>query len=351
DHEATAAQVEAVCEVVRGLGFSPRPMPGAERTAVGIVGNDGPIEPARFAGMPGVRQTISVSAPYKLVSREWRREDTVVALANGTRIGAEGVVIMGGPCAVESETQLMAAAEVVARSGATMLRGGAFKPRTSPYSFQGLGQEGLRLLAKARDRFGLAVITEAMDPEGARMVADIADVIQIGARSMQNYALLREVGRLGRPVMLKRGMSATVKEWLLAAEYILHAGNPNVVLCSRGIRGFDTATRNVLDVGTIALVKRLSHLPVIADPSHATGVRDLVVPAARAAIAAGADGVIVETHPAPAEALSDGQQALYPAQFHSMVTQLEAIAAAIGRPTQRRGAADDVLREASAHPL
>ncbi|MCB9672150.1 MAG: 3-deoxy-7-phosphoheptulonate synthase [Alphaproteobacteria bacterium] len=331
EHDATEPQIERVCSAIRSLGLDARPMPGAERTAIGIVGNERPVDPARFAGLPGVRQTLSVSAPYKQVSREWRREDTVIELANGTRIGGRQVVVMGGPCAVESEQQLFAAAEVVAGAGATVLRGGAFKPRTSPYAFQGLGVEGLELLAKARDRFGLAVVTEAMDPEGARVVADFADIVQIGARNMQNYALLREVGRLGRPVMLKRGMSATVKEWLLAAEYILAEGNPHVMLCERGIRGFDDATRNVLDVGSIALVKRLSHLPVIGDPSHATGVRDLVVPAARASIAAGADGVIVETHPNPAEALSDGQQALPPERFTSMVGELRAIAEVLGR--------------------
>lgn len=335
DHEASQPDVDGVCAAIRSLGFEPRPMPGAARTAIGIVGNDGPVDPARFAGLPGVRKTIAVSAPYKQVSREWNHEDTIIELANGTRIGGEGIVVMGGPCSVESEPQLMAAAETVAQAGGTVLRGGAFKPRTSPYAFQGLGEDGLKLMAQARERFGLAVITEALDTEGAKLVAEYADVLQIGARNMQNYALLREVGRLGRPVMLKRGMSATVKEWLLAAEYILNEGNPNVMLCARGIRGFDSATRNVLDVGSIALVKRLSHLPVIADPSHATGVRDLVVPAARAGIAAGADGVIVETHPNPCEALSDGQQALLPEAFTTMVGQLEQIAAALDRPLQR----------------
>ncbi len=339
DHEATEAQIEGVCAAVRRLGLQPKPMPGAARTAIGIVGNDGPVDPARFHGLPGVREAVSISAPYKQVSREWHPADTVVTLANGTRIGGPEVVVMGGPCSVESESQLMAAAEVVARAGATVLRGGAFKPRTSPYAFQGLGVEGLRLLAQARERFGLAVITEALDVASLGAVAEVADIVQIGARNMQNYALLRELGSIGKPVMLKRGMAATVKEWLLAAEYILAEGNSEVILCARGIRGFDSATRNVLDVGSIALVKRLSHLPVIGDPSHATGVRELVVPAARAALAAGADGVIVETHPCPAEALSDGQQALHPAQFTAMVGQLGAVAAAIGRPLQAPPAA------------
>lgn len=331
EHEATPEQVEGVCAAVRRLGLKPKPMPGAERTAIGIVGNNGPIEPGRFHGLPGVRQAISISVPYKQVSREWHHDDTVITLENGTRIGGSEVVVMGGPCSVESKDQIMHTAEVVARAGATVLRGGAFKPRTSPYAFQGLGREGLGLLAQARKEFGLAIITEALDIENLEAVAEVADIVQIGARNMQNYALLKELGRIGKPVMLKRGMAATVKEWLLAAEYILAAGNPDVLLCARGIRGFDSATRNVLDVGSIALVKSLSHLPVIADPSHATGVRELVVPAARAAVAAGADGVIVETHPCPAEALSDGQQALFPEQFDRMMGQLSVIAEAIGR--------------------
>ncbi len=331
-HLATEDQVEGVCAAIRSLGLTPRPMPGAARTAIGIVGNEGPLDPGRFHGLPGVLEAVPISAPYKQVSREWTPDDTVITLATGVRIGGPELVVMGGPCSVESEAQLMAAAEVVASAGGVMLRGGAFKPRTSPYAFQGLGEQGLKLLAAARERFGLAVITEAMDAEQARLVAEYADVVQIGARNMQNYSLLKVLGELGRPVMLKRGMSATVKEWLLAAEYILAHGNPRVILCARGIRGFDTATRNVLDVGTIALVKQLSHLPVIADPSHATGIRELVVPAARAGIAAGADGVIVETHPKPSEALSDGQQALYPEQFHAMVGQLKGIGAALDRP-------------------
>jgi len=337
-HQATSAEIDAVCSTITGLGLEPRPMPGAARTAIGVVGNDGPLDPGRFHGLPGVLEAIPVSAPYKQVSREWRPADTVITLANGVAIGGPGVVVMGGPCSVESEEQLMAAAEVVAESGGSLLRGGAFKPRTSPYSFQGLGEAGLKLMAQARDRFGLAVITEAMDAEQARMVAQYADVVQIGARNMQNYSLLKVLGELGRPVMLKRGMSATVKEWLLAAEYILAHGNEQVILCARGIRGFDSATRNVLDVGSVALVKQLSHLPVIADPSHATGRRELVVPAARAAVAVGADGVIVETHPRPSEALSDGQQALYPDQFRAMVRQLEGVAAALDRPLARMSA-------------
>lgn len=328
---ATSAQIDAVCERVSSLGLTPRPMPGGERTAVGVLGNKGPVDPGPFHGMPGVLQAIAVSASYKLVSREWQPEPTQIRLETGVTIGGPEVVVMGGPCAVESEAQLMATAEYVRAAGGTVLRGGAFKPRTSPYSFQGLGLEGLKLLARARERTGLAIITEAIDVESARMVVDHADIIQLGARNMQNYALLKVVGSLQRPVMLKRGLSATIEEWLLAAEYLLDAGNTAVMLCERGIRSFDPATRNVLDIAAIAHARGLTHLPIIADPSHATGRRELVVPAARAAVAVGADGVIVETHPDPARALSDGQQALRPEDFEQMMTQLRSIAASIDR--------------------
>ncbi|MCA9545175.1 MAG: 3-deoxy-7-phosphoheptulonate synthase [Myxococcales bacterium] len=331
-HEATPEDVEAVCARIRKLGFEPRPMPGEQRTAIGLVGNDGPVDPARFHGLPGVLRAIPVSAPYKQVSLEWQAAPTIIELANGTRIGGDAVVMMGGPCSVETERQLMTTAEYVAAAGATVLRGGAYKPRTSPYSFQGLGEDGLKLLAKARDVFGLAVITEALDEASAEKVAEYADIIQIGARNMQNFGLLKHVGRLGRPVMLKRGHANTVKEWLLAAEYIVHAGNPQVMLCERGIRGFDNVTRNVFDVSAIAVAKTMTHLPVIGDPSHGTGKRELIVPMARAAVAAGADGLIVETHPEPTEALSDGQQALYPQQFHDMVRQVGQVAQVLGRP-------------------
>ena len=329
---ATTDQIRHVCDLIEAMGYEARPMPGGVRTAIGIVGNDRPVSEAPFRGLEGVSAVIHVSAPYKQVSREWRSRRTVVELENGVRIGGDEVVIMGGPCAVESEEQLMSAAKIVAEAGGVVLRGGAFKPRTSPYSFQGLGEQGLELLSKARSEYGLAIVTEAMDLQSADMVAESADIIQIGARNMQNYPLLRHIGRLNKPVMLKRGMSATIKEWLLAAEYILSGGNDQVILCERGIRGFDDATRNVMDVSAIALVKELSHLPVIADPSHATGRRSLVAPVARASVAVGADGVIVETHPKPHEALSDGPQALFPDQFASMVGSLRAIAATLERP-------------------
>jgi 3-deoxy-7-phosphoheptulonate synthase len=320
---ATADQVQHVCDIIEAMGFEARPMPGGVRTAIGVVGNDTPVTEAPFRGLEGVSRVIAVSAPYKQVSREWKPQPTVVELENGVKVGGKDLVVMGGPCAVESEEQLMAAAKVVAEAGGVILRGGAFKPRTSPYSFQGLGNRGLDILAMAREEYGLAIITEAMDMESADLVAEKADIIQIGARNMQNYPLLRHIGKLQKPVMLKRGMSATIKEWLLAAEYILSGGNEQVILCERGIRGFDDATRNVMDVGAIALVKELS---------HATGRRSLVAPVARASVAVGADGVIVETHPKPHEALSDGPQALFPSQFKEMVESLGAIAATLDRP-------------------
>jgi 3-deoxy-7-phosphoheptulonate synthase len=338
--KAPQSQVDRVCRVIQAMGFEARPMPGDQRTAIGLVGNDRAVDDVRIVGLPGVAQVLHVSAAYKQVSREWRAEPTVIELSNGARIGGQGIAVMGGPCAVETEAQLMAAAQTVAEAGGVVLRGGAFKPRSSPYSFQGLGEEGLKILARARDRFGLAVITEAIDAQSADQVAQYADIIQVGARNMQNFTLLRHVGRTGRPVMLKRGMSATVKEWLLAAEYIVSEGNDQVILCERGIRSFDSTTRNVMDVAAIAAAKVLTHLPIIADPSHATGRRDLIAPVALASIAAGADGLIVETHPNPAEALSDGPQSLPPEQFTAMVRAASAIAAVLDRPLVEVGKPD-----------
>jgi 3-deoxy-7-phosphoheptulonate synthase len=302
-----------------------------QRTAVGLIGNDGRVDTARLMDLDGVLECIPVTQPYKQVSREWREEDTVVTLGNGTVIGGPEVVLMAGPCAVESEEQILTSARLLRDAGVTILRGGAFKPRTSPYSFQGLGEEGLKHLALARAETGLAVVTEAIDPDGVDLVAEYADIVQIGARNMQNYPLLRRAGRAGRPVLLKRGMSATIEEFLLAAEYILAEGNPRVILCERGVRGFDPQTRNVLDLTAIPLVQGLSHLPIIADPSHGTGIRSKVVPMARAAVAAGADGLMVEVHPDPPSALSDGAQSLYPAQFTELVGQIRVIARAIDR--------------------
>jgi 3-deoxy-7-phosphoheptulonate synthase len=330
-HGASQAEVDAVVSVIEEMGYEARPMPGAQRTAVGLVGNDGRVDGSRIEALSGVAQVIHVTQPYKQVSREWRPENTVVNIAPGVSVGGNEVVVIAGPCSVESEEQIVTAARHVRESGATCLRGGAFKPRSSPYSFQGLGRRGLELLALARQETGLAIVTEAMDEEGAELVAEYGDVIQIGARNMQNYSLLRFVGRLDKPVLLKRGLAATIGELLLSAEYVLAAGNPNVILCERGVRTFDTVTRNMLDLTAIPIVQGLSHLPIIADPSHGTGVRDKVIPMARAAVAAGAHGILVEVHPNPERALSDGAQSLYPEQFAQLVRELRSIAGAIGR--------------------
>jgi 3-deoxy-7-phosphoheptulonate synthase len=330
-HDASAEQVQAVVDVIEEMGYEARPMPGKQRTAVGLVGNDGKVNADRLESLGGVLEIIHVSQPYKQVSREWREEPTVVELANGTRIGGGEVVVMAGPCAVESEAQIVGIAQRLREAGATVLRGGAFKPRTSPYSFQGMGKAGLELLAKARAETGMAIVTEALDEESLALVAEYADVIQIGARNMQNFSLLRRAGRTGKPILLKRGMSATVKDLLLSAEYVLAEGNGQVILCERGVRGFDTHTRNLLDLTAIPVVKSLSHLPIIADPSHGTGLRAKVIPMARAAIAAGADGLMVEVHPDPERAMSDGAQSLYPDQFEELMEQIAVIAEAIGR--------------------
>ncbi|MFN8505882.1 3-deoxy-7-phosphoheptulonate synthase [Kouleothrix sp.] len=346
DAHATAAQIAHVCQAVGELGYSAHPMPGPTRTAIGITGNQGPIADAgRIARLPGVREIIRVTAPYKLVSREFREADTVVRLgaelgvATPAEIGGAAVAVIAGPCTVESREQMLEVAHAVRQAGAVMLRGGAYKPRTSPYAFQGLGAEGLQLLAEAREATGLPVVTEIMDTETLPLVLSYADMLQVGARNMQNYPLLRAVGRSGRPVLLKRGFAATVKDLLLAAEYILAEGNPNVVLCERGIRTFDDGARFTLDLHAVPLIKQLSHLPVIVDPSHASGRADRVVPLARAAVAAGADGLIVEVHHAPAFAACDGEQALTPPTFAAMMGQVERIAAAIDRPIATPAAA------------
>jgi 3-deoxy-7-phosphoheptulonate synthase len=330
-HGATEDQVKRVCETIQEMGYQARPMPGRQRTTVGLVGNDGRVDGSRLEALEGVQEVIHVSKPYKQVSREWKPESTIVSLPGGLAIGGDEVVVMAGPCSVESERQILAAAEAVRDAGATILRAGAFKPRSSPYSFQGLGKEGLKLLERARAETGLLIVTEAMDPEGADLVAEVADIIQIGARNMQNYSLLKRAGKLRKPVLLKRGLSATIQELLLSAEYILAEGNPNVILCERGVRGFDSATRNLLDLSAIPLVHGLSHLPIVADPSHGTGHREMVIPMARAAVAAGADGLLVEVHPTPDRALSDGAQSLYPEQFARLMKETRSIAEAIGR--------------------
>ncbi len=329
--DAPQEDIQRVVETIQELGYQARPMPGKQRTSVGVVGNDGRVDSSRLSALPGVQEVIHVTKPYKQVSREWKPESTIVPLPGGLTVGGTDIVVMAGPCSVESEEQILTAARQVRDAGATVLRAGAYKPRTSPYSFQGLGMPGLDLLVRAREETGLLIVTEALDADSLDMVAARADIIQIGARNMQNYSLLKQAGRSGKPVLLKRGLSATIQEWLLSAEYILAEGNPNVILCERGIRSFDTMTRNLLDLSAIALVHGLSHLPIIADPSHGTGQRDMVIPMARAAVAAGADGILVEVHPTPDRAMSDGAQSLYPAQFDHMMREVRVIAEAIGR--------------------
>ena len=330
-HSASAQEIRDVVDMIQELGYEARPIPGRQRTSVGMIGNDGQVEPTLFQSLPGVLEVIPVSHSYKQVSREWKEESTVVPLPNGTTIGGNEIALMAGPCAVESEEMILDLAETLSGMGATILRGGAFKPRSSPYSFQGLGVKGLQFLAKARENTGMAIVTEVLDVETAEAVAEYADILQVGARNMQNYPLLRKVGKIAKPILLKRGLSATIEELLLAAEYVIAEGNPNVILCERGVRSFDTQTRNLLDLTAIPVVKSLSHLPIIADPSHGTGVRAKVTPMARAAVAAGADGLMVEVHSDPNHALSDGAQSLYPEQFQELLDQIRVIAQAINR--------------------
>jgi 3-deoxy-7-phosphoheptulonate synthase len=327
---ATEKEIDAVVKRITDMGLQPHISQGEERTIIGIVGHAQPIDRNVFEMMNGVEKTVPILSPFKLSSRDFKQEDTVIRL-NGVKIGGEKVVIMAGPCSVESREQLLETAHAVKEAGATILRGGAFKPRTSPYSFRGLGLKGLELLAEAREETGLYIITEALSAEKVSLVAGYTDIIQIGARNMQNYALLEAVGATNKPVMLKRGMMATMQELLMSAEYILSKGNTQVMLCERGIRTFETYTRNTFDINAIPALKMISHLPVIADPSHGTGKWELVTPVARAAIAAGADGIIVEVHPRPEEALSDGAQSLKPEKFAALVKQVKAIAESIGR--------------------
>jgi 3-deoxy-7-phosphoheptulonate synthase len=323
--QASAADIERVCAKIEALGFKPHIIPGEQRTAIGITGNNGPIDAAEFEDLPGVADAIRVSKAYKLVSRETKREDTIVKV-NGVPVGGEGIVLCGGPCAVESREQILESARAVKAAGGELLRGGAYKPRTSPYSFQGLGEEGLRYLAQAREETGLGVVTEAVDVESFDLVESYADCVQIGARNMQNFSLLRRAGRSKKPVLLKRGMSSTLEEFLMAAEYILAEGNYNVILCERGVRTFADHTRNTLDLSVVPAVQSLSHLPIIVDPSHGTGKRDKVIPMALASIAAGASGLIVEVHPNPERALSDGYQSLDPEQFVELAEECFALA-------------------------
>jgi len=329
--DASRSDCDRVVALIELLGYSARVIEGAQRNAVAVVGNDGRVDAARFSALPGVDDVIQITRPFRMVSREWRAEPTVVSLPGGRSIGGRDLLIVAGPCSVESEPQIFDTARAVLAAGAGAFRAGAFKPRTSPYAFQGLGVAGLDLLAAVRRETGLLIVTEAMDEEGLERVAEVADIVQIGARNMQNYALLKRAGRAGKPVLLKRGMSAGVADLLLSAEYVLSEGNPDVILCERGIRGTDPSTRNLLDLSAIPLVQSLSHLPIMADPSHGTGKRALVPSMARAAVAAGADGMLIEVHVNPAEALSDGAQSLYPEQFALVMEEMRGIAAVIDR--------------------
>ncbi len=337
----TADQIERVVARLAAMGFDVHRSAGATRTILGAVGGDRDADPAVIGTLEGVREVVRVTEPYKLASRSFRPEGTVVTVGD-VRIGGDEVIVMAGPCSVESEDQVRAAAAAVRRAGAKVLRGGAFKPRSSPYAFQGLGAEGLRLLRWAADEHNLRTVSEVMDVSQIEPMDRYVDILQVGARNMQNFTLLRELGRLRKPVLLKRGISATIEEWLLSAEYVLAGGNMDVILCERGIRTFENYTRNTLDISAIPVVKKLSHLPIIADPSHGTGRRDKVAPMARAAVAAGADGLIIEVHCDPDHALSDGAQSLPPAQFDRLMAELRIIAPAIGRgicvePVARRG--------------
>jgi len=322
--DATDGQIEAVVRVIEELGYRAHPMPGTSRTAIGITGNQGAVDPSHFEILPGVSEAVRVSKPYKLVTLDIRSEKTVVKVSDAT-IGGEELAIIAGPCAVESRTQAFTVAEAVRRSGAKFFRGGAFKPRTSPYAFQGLGEEGLKILEEIRETYGLKIVTEALDEAGVDLVERYADVIQIGARSMQNFTLLRRAGKSRLPVLLKRGLSATLDEWLLAAEYIMSEGNYQIVLCERGIRTFAQHTRNTLDLSAVPAVRRISHLPVIVDPSHGTGKNYMVTPLARAGVAVGGDGLIIEVHDQPDHALCDGAQALTIGQYEQLVTEVRAI--------------------------
>ena len=337
---ATDAQIDAVIARIVEMGMDVHRSSGATRTVLGVVGT-GKVDPALIEILDGVHEVVRITAPYKLASRTFKPDDTVITL-DDVRIGGDEVIVMAGPCSAETEEQVHATAAAVKRAGAKVLRGGAFKPRSSPYTFQGLGEQGLQLLRAAANAHNLKLISEVMDANQIELIGRYADIYQVGARNMQNFTLLRELGHARKPVMIKRGLSATIEEWLMSAEYVLSGGNTDVILCERGIRTFETATRNTLDVSAIPVVKQLSHLPVIADPSHGTGRRDKVAAMARAAVAAGADGLIIEVHNDPDHALSDGAQSMFPSQFDRLMAELRIIAPAIGRsiclePVARRG--------------
>ena len=324
DQNATPEEIRVVVATIEANGYTARPIPGGERVSIGILNNKGPIDADAFLGLPGVKEAVPITRPYKLVSRESQMEDTIIRVGEVV-IGNGHMTLMAGPCAIESETQAMTIAKLVKQAGAQIFRGGAFKPRTSPYSFQGLGLEGLKILAKVRETTGMPVVTEVMDDDTFDLVEEYTDIIQIGTRNMQNFSLLRRAGKARKPVMLKRGMAATIDEWLMAAEYILEGGNTEVILCERGVRTFVNHSRNTLDISAVPVVRKESHLPIIIDPSHAGGRRDQVIPLSRAGVAVGAHGLMVEVHHAPENAMSDGAQSLYPHQFEALCGQVQAI--------------------------
>ncbi len=328
---ASPEMVAGVCRAIESMGLTAHPIPGALRTAIGVTGNKSQVDSDRILAQPGVKDIIHVTQPFKLVSREFFPEDSVIDVGHGVKVGGKELVIMAGPCSVETRDQAMIIAEQIAKCGAKVFRAGAYKPRTSPYSFQGLGEEGLKILAEVRDKFGLLIVTEAIDTESLPMVADVADIIQIGARNMQNYSLLKKAGKSMKPVLLKRGMAATLEELLMSAEYIMAEGNRRVILCERGVRTFADHTRNTLDLSAIPFVKRTSHLPIVADPSHGTGKKSKVLPLSRASIAVGADGLLVEVHHDPASAWSDGPQSITPDMFGQLMTEARALAGVLGR--------------------
>lgn len=327
---ATREQIEAVSRRLVELGFKTHPIYGQEKTVIGAIGDKKALSSEAIINLPGVEKIVPIMKPYKLVSRELKETPTIVRIG-GVPVGGRALVVMAGPCAVESEEQLLTTARAVKAAGAHILRGGAYKPRTSPYAFQGLEEEGLKMLARVREEVGLPIVTEVLDTRDVSLVAEYADALQIGARNMQNFRLLKEAGATGKPILLKRGLAASIEEWLMAAEYILDSGNPHVILCERGIRTFETATRFTLDLAAVAVVKENSHLPVVVDPSHGTGSWRLVPPMARAAVAVGADGLIIEVHPDPARALCDGPQSLHPETFDRLMGEIEPVALAVGR--------------------
>ncbi|MBP9855008.1 MAG: 3-deoxy-7-phosphoheptulonate synthase [Candidatus Omnitrophica bacterium] len=329
--DATQEQIDQILIKAEKLGLKTNVSKGIERTIVGLIGPEEILQVTPLAAFEGVEKVIPVLAPYRLVSREYQREDSVITIRENLKIGSKRLHVVGGPCSVEDKNQMFTIARSIKESGATILRGGAFKPRTSPYDFQGLGEEGLKILKDAGAANDLATVTEVMDIRDLDLICRYADILQIGARNMQNFALLKEVGKTRKTVVLKRGMSATIKEWLMSAEYILANGNFNVIFCERGIRTFETATRNTLDINAVAVVKQLSHLPILVDPSHATGRWGLVSPAAKAAVAAGCDGLMIEVHPNPKEALSDGEQSLIPDKFKTLMQELKQVAQAVSR--------------------